>query len=129
MSDWALYLDESGSTDPHNLPLRHGQTPVFALGGVILPCDRWREYDREYLYLKRQFFAKEINESSSLDTAWEAKGSYLLSPRNRGSDRNRVFIEKVLELITKYSGRIIGISFIKDHVSPMSRASMYTKGF
>jgi hypothetical protein len=63
-----------------------------------------------------------------LDTAWQAKGSYLLSHRNKNSTRNRAFVERVLDLIKNYDGKIIGISFIKDHKNPVSRASMYTKG-
>lgn len=129
MTEWVLYLDESGSNDHHHLPMLKGETPVFTVAGVTLPCERWREYDREFLYLKREFFKAEIDRSSTLDTGWEAKGNYLLAPRNSDSVRNRVFVDRVIDIIRKYNGRIIGVSFIKNADTPMSRASMYTKGF
>ena len=129
MTEWILYLDESGSTDPHQIPVLKGQTPVFTLAGLTLPCDRWREFDREYLYLKREFFRKETSQSTQLDTGWEAKGNYLLAPRNSASERNRVFVERVIAMIARYDGRVMGVSFVKSVRQPMPRASMYTKAF
>ena len=129
MTDWVLYLDESGDTDAHQIPLQTGKTPIFSISGVVLPCGRWRDYDREYLYLKREFFKKEMDDSSQLDTGWEAKGNFLLGPRNAKSERNRVFVEKVLSLINAYGGKIFGVAFVKSVESPMSKASIYTKGF
>ena len=127
MAEWALYLDEAGSTGEHQIPLQPGQTPLFSLGGVVLPFDRWREYDRKYLYLKRQFFRTEMDRSPKEDTVWEVKGSDLLSPRNRNSDRNRNFCYRVLDLIKEFDGRCMGVTFLKSAERPMSRASIYTK--
>lgn len=128
MAEWALYLDESGTTDPHRIPLPQGITPQFTLAGVILPLARWREYDREYLYLKREFFRAEIDRSSKDDTAWEIKGSALTAPRNRDSDRNTAFCYRVLGLIGRFGGQIIGVTFLKSLKNPLARVSMYTKG-
>ena len=109
MAKWALYLDESGATEAHHLPLKNGETPVFTLGGVTLPCDSWRNYDREFLYLKREFFAKEINAPSQNDTIWEAKGNYLLGPRNKESIRNRMFVFRMMDLVRKFDGLFVDL--------------------
>ena len=129
MTEWVLYLDESGDTDSHTVPLETGKTPVFSISGVALPCERWRDYDREYLYLKRRFFKKEIDNSSQLDTGWEAKGNFLLGPRNATSKRNGSFVEAILALINSYNGKVFGVAFVKSVQRPMSKASIYTKGF
>jgi hypothetical protein len=124
---WALYLDETGTPDPHITPLKTGETPAFTLGGVILPLERWRDFDRAYLYLKREFFLAEISRSSKTDCAWEAKGSDLLAPRNAGSERNKVFCYRVLDLIKTFGGKALGVTFLKSVKSPMLRTSIYTK--
>jgi uncharacterized protein YciW len=124
---WALYLDESGSVDRHSLPLDQGQTPVFVIGGVALPLSQWRGYDRDFLNLKRQFFAKEIEESSKPDTRFEVKGSNLIAPRNATSERNRVFSYKVYDLIEKFGGKIFGCAVLKCSKNPVPKTSLYTK--
>lgn len=128
MADWALYLDETGLPDAHHEPLTPGQTPVFTLAGVALPITRWREYDRKYLYLKREFFAAEIDRSTKVDAFWEVKGNDLLAPRNAGSERNAAFAHRVLDLVKAFDGRIMGVNFLKAAVRPMAKTSIYTKG-
>ena len=127
MAEWALYLDEAGTTDPHNLPLREGQTPVFTLAGVILPLARWREYDRQYLYLKRIFFSAEIERSSKIDAVWEIKGSNILSYRNRESTRNREFAYRVIDLIEIFGGSVVGVNVLKGTTNPTPKTTIYTK--
>ena len=128
MVQWALYLDEAGVTDPHTVPLSSGSTPIFTLGGVILPLERWRDYDRGYLYLKREFFSAEIDRSKKIDCVWEIKDSDLVAPRNAGSERNKVFSYKVLDLIKEFGGKVIGVTFLKSIRNPTPRTSIYTKG-
>jgi hypothetical protein len=128
MTEWALYLDETGNPEAHALPLPSGETPAFTLGGVALPLERWREFDRKYLYLKREFFAAEIDRSSKVDAVWEIKGSDLLAPRNAKSGRNRAFCLRVIALVKEFHGRVFGVTFLKGTKNPMPRNSMYTKG-
>lgn len=127
MADWALYLDESGDTRRHSLPLEHGQTPLFTLGGVALPLFQWRAYHREYTRLKIEFFRKEIDQSSKDAAAWEIKGSALIAPRNAKSERNAVFVHKTIDLIRRYQGRLFAVTFLKNYEKPMAAQSMYTK--
>ncbi|WP_397404980.1 hypothetical protein [Phenylobacterium sp.] len=88
---------------------------------------RWREYDRQYLYLKRKFFAVEIDQSSKIDAVWEVKGASLLGPRNASSERNRAFTYSVLDLIKDFDGRIFGVSLLKGVVNPTPKTTIYTK--
>ncbi len=125
--EWALYLDEAGTPDPHQLPLTSGQTPIFTLAGVALPLSRWRDYDRQYLYLKREFFPAEIDRSSKIDAVWEIKGADLLGPRNATSERNRAFTLRVLDLISDFNGRVFGVSVLKGARRPTAKATIYTK--
>ena len=108
-----------------------GSTPIFTLGGVILPLERWRDYDRGYLYLKRQFFSAEmINLKKKIDCVWEIKGADLVAPRNAGSERNKVFSYKVLDLIKEFGGKVIGVTFIEaaSGIPNTQETSIYTKG-
>lgn len=126
MVDWVLYLDESGDTRPHSLPLKHGQSPVFALAGVALPIDKWRKYERDYLSLKWQFFENEIEKSSKRREQWEFKGKRAIAPRNANSERLKVFTYKTLDLIKQYNGALFAVDFVKSHENPMASNSMYT---
>lgn len=128
MVAWALYLDETGVPEKHNEPLEAGQTPAFTLAGVALPLDRWREYDRQYLYLKREFFPAEIERSTKIDALWEVKGNDLLAPRNAKSERNSVFARRVMNLVADFNGKVFGVTFLKGAVKPMPKTSIYTKG-
>lgn len=128
MADWALYLDESGDTKSHSLPLPHGKTPVFTLAGVALPINRWREYDRQYLALKRKFFKNEIDKSSKHAAQWEFKGKRLIAPRNANSERLKVFGYQTLDLIAQYEAALFAVDFLKSHSNPMASVSMYNFG-
>lgn len=129
MVKWALYLDESGDTDQHSLPLGEGQKPVFALGGVALPIKQWRHYDREYLALKLNFFKNEIDTSSKKAAIWEFKGNRAIGPRNANSDRLKTFVYKTLDLIKTYDGRLFCVSVLKCPNKPTAPQSIYTSAF
>lgn len=122
-----LYVDEAGSTERYDTPLRDGQTPIFALSGVALPLTEWREIDREYLNLKRRFFAKEMAQTKAeRPEHWEAKGGDLASPRNKTSVRRHAFITEVLALLRKYDARLFAVTFIKTPGTPVSSIGLYT---
>lgn len=127
MPTWALYLDETGDARGHSLPLKQGQTPVFTLAGVALPLHLWREFDRDFLYLKREFYQKEIDTSSKDDTSWEAKGNNLIAPRNANSERNKIFTYRVLDKVKEVDGKLFSVNFLKSSLTPISSVSIYTK--
>lgn len=128
MPKWALYLDEVGDSRSHSRLLKSNQTPIFTLGGVALPLDMWRVIDRDFLYLKREFFEKEIERSSKDDTVWEIKGNDLIAPRNSTSERNRVFTHRVLDKVGSVDGALFSVNFLKSVSDPLSSVSMYSKG-
>jgi len=49
MSTCVFYVDESGDTHKHDVPIVKGQTPIFTLSAVALPLGEWRDYDRDYV--------------------------------------------------------------------------------
>ena len=49
-------------------------------------------------------------------------------PRNAGSERNKVFAYRVLDLVKRCHGRVFGVMFIKSTTSPVPSVSMYTHG-
>ncbi len=65
---YVLYLDEfghDGAWDPTDA--RHAHHPLFGLAGFAIPGDRCRPFDRQFLHLKRVFFAKEIERAKLVD--------------------------------------------------------------
>ncbi len=123
---WALYLDESGSTDPHGIPLAAHETPVFTVAGVALPLKHWREYDRSYLALKCNFFDNEIDKSSKSAPQWEFKGNRAIAPRNADSNRIKNFCYKVLDLVGDFEGKIFSVTYLKNPDNPTPGRMMYT---
>ncbi len=118
------YIDESGSTHPHSIPIENGQTPVFTLSSLAVHEQTWRELDRQYLYLKREFFPKEIGTKRA--EYHEVKGNYLISPAHRDSKRNAEFLRRVLRLCDSLGVKAFSISFLKNHENPASAKSMYS---
>lgn len=129
MGTWVFYVDESGDSNAHHVPVRNGETPLLALTAVPLPLEEWRNFDRDYLRLKRNFFGPELERSSKRAEIWEAKGNELTAPRNRGSHRRRAFLAEVLSLVSRYNGRLFSVIFLKNDITPVPAASMYTMGF
>jgi hypothetical protein len=127
MSTWALYLDESGDANSHHLPVRPGETPVFTLAGAALNLADWRGFHREYNALKWEFFRNEIEKSSRNTAQWEFKGNRASAPRNADSVRIADFVHKTLEIVAAHGGKLFSVSFVKNHVTPTSSVTMYTK--
>lgn len=126
MSTAVVYVDEAGSPYPHHEPLANGDTPLFSLVGLALPLDRWRQRDRDYLCLKRQFFPDEMGRSDRRDEEMEIKGRELTSPRQRNSPRRQEFNRRVLTYINQANGRTFAVSFLKSARKPAPHHSIYT---
>lgn len=127
MSTSVLYVDEAGNPHKHDVPSQDGQTPLFVLGGIALPLSEWRNIDREYLSLKRQYFTKEMESTKQQRPEhWEAKGSDLTQPRNRSSARRQAFLHEVLNFIERFDAKLFAIVFLKDSKSPTPPTSVYT---
>ncbi len=127
MSVCVPYVDEAGNPHRHDVPLQDGQTPLFVLGGIALPLSQWRDIDRQYLNLKRNYFSTEMQATNEARPEhWEAKGSDLTQPRNRERARRQAFLHEVLNLVQRYDARLFGIVFLKNPTNPTPAVSIYT---
>jgi len=126
MATCMFYIDEGGNIDDHHIPIRNGESPLFCLAAIALQLDDWREFDREYLRLKRKFFQKEIDESGERAEIWEVKD--LCQPRNRDSSRRHAFLSEVLVLCDRYQARTFGITFLKNAEAPTPPETLYALG-
>ena len=65
---FVLYLDEFGHDGAWNpVDPRNAHHPLFGLAGFAIPADSCRDFDRSFLRLKRQFFAREIERARIVD--------------------------------------------------------------
>jgi hypothetical protein len=126
MSTCVFYVDESGDVRRHHVPLRSGETPLFTLTGLALPLAEWRNIDRDYLALKRQFFAPELARTTRRHEHFDIKGNTLAAPRNRDSRRRQVFMTKICELVARYESRLFCVTTIKNLTNPTPATSIYT---
>ncbi|MBB3656122.1 hypothetical protein FHX15_001335 [Rhizobium sp. BK650] len=75
------YLDEFGHAGPYygrNHP-RFNTSPVFGLGGFLLPENAIRPFATRFLKLKTALLAPEIEKSDKQAYEWEKKGSNLFT--------------------------------------------------
>lgn len=71
-----VYLDEFGHIGPYmtRKALRYNESPVFGLGGIILPESAIRPFATRFLQLKQHVFQKEIASANTIGALWEKKG-------------------------------------------------------
>jgi len=131
MSTCVFYIDEAGSTKRYSIPIRpdRGETAVFCLFALAMPLADWRDFDRDYLRLKLHFFQKEIDQSRWNAALWEVKGNDLCAPRNRDRKRRHAFLREVFDLCERYKAAAFGVTFLKDHITPMAGEARYAMGF
>jgi hypothetical protein len=128
MSTCVFYIDEAGNSESYSIPLETGQTPIFCLFALALPLAGWRDFDRDYLQLKRHYFKKEIENSKWRAELWEVKGNELCAPRNKDSRRQHVFLREVFDLCERYDAAAFCVTFLKHQESPMSPEACYRLG-
>jgi hypothetical protein len=121
---YIFYIDESGSPQGHNLPLKDGQSPVFVLSCLAFQSQRWRALDRTFRNLKAKFFQDELR--GRRPEEHEIKGTDLIGPHNRTSTRRHAFARAVLQLCRDNHARAFSVIIKKNASEPMSHISMYT---
>lgn len=121
---YIFYVDESGSPQGHDEPLKNGQTPIFVLSSLVFQSDRWRTLDRSYRNLKARFFQDELK--GRRPEMHEIKGTDLIGPHNRTSRRRHAFAKEALQLCRANQARAFSIIIRKCAADPMSQTSMYT---
>lgn len=78
------YLDEFGHVGPYvtRTDPRHNTSPVFGLGGIVLPYGEVRAFATWFYQLKCRLLADEIERDGRHPATWEKKGSALYTTRN-----------------------------------------------
>jgi hypothetical protein len=105
-----LYLDEfghSGKWDPDVPAYRHH--PLFGLAGFAIEAGNWKDFDRGYLRLKRQFYFREVRRA--LDTLGVRPERY--EPKRLRSRRDHRFTASVLKLIRDSGGTLFACGRVK----------------
>lgn len=110
------YLDEFGHIGPYlkRSDLRYNESPVFGLGGFILPATGIRSFDSWFYERKCQLLEFEIARSGRPAHLWEKKGSALYTPRNINRYQQlRRFTNRFLNQMTERGGFIFYCGFEK----------------
>ncbi|MFP4475967.1 MAG: DUF3800 domain-containing protein [Desulfatibacillaceae bacterium] len=128
MTTCIFYVDESGDPKRHHIPLKNGQSPIFTLGAIALPVDAWRDFDRQFLRLKRHYFPDWLSNSSKRDEYYEIKGNDLTAPRSSNSSRKHAYLKAVLNFIRTHGGGncCFGITILKNGRKPTLENTVYT---
>lgn len=78
-----VYLDEFGHIGPFEsrTSLKHNESPVFGLAGMMLPERAVRPFASYFLKQKEFHFKKEIEKSRKMAAKWEKKGTSFIRPK------------------------------------------------
>lgn len=103
------FLDEFGHCGPFvsRTDQHYNHSPVFGLGGLILPHDKVRHFATFFFQLKAQMLRNELARSGVHPATWEKKGSELLTRKNierYPAIRSGIF--RILNEITRCRGQI-----------------------
>lgn len=81
---YVAYLDEFGHIGPFvsRSHAKHNTSPVFGLGGLVLPVERVRQFASYFYQLKCNLLAFEIGRAGTPAYLWEKKGSSLFTTEN-----------------------------------------------
>ncbi|MBN8963041.1 MAG: DUF3800 domain-containing protein [Rhizobiales bacterium] len=84
MSTNFVYLDEFGHIGPYmgRKNIRYNESPVFGLGGIILPETAIRPFATKFLQLKEHLFAMEIAKAKTIGALWEKKGTEIFTTKH-----------------------------------------------
>lgn len=111
------YLDEFGHIGPYvtrNDP-RHNDSPVFGLGGMILPYQEVRHFSTWFYQLKCRLLQWEIQNSGQHAATWEKKGSALFTTINVQKYRElRSATNRLLNQIRKMGGFVFYVGIEKN---------------
>lgn len=77
-------MDEFGHIGPYvsRDDKSYNDSPVFGLGGFILPADQVRSFSTFFFQLKCKLLAWELEQSGTAPAIWEKKGSSLYTTTN-----------------------------------------------
>jgi hypothetical protein len=117
-SFYIAYLDEFGHIGPyirrsHEI---HNTSPVFGLGGIVLPAERVRPFASWFYRLKCNLLAFEIERAGVPAWQWEKKGASLYTTQNVVRyEQLRRATARLLNRIEKDDGMVFYIGVEKTH--------------
>ena len=106
---YIAYVDEFGHIGPYvsREDKRYNDSPVFGLGGFILPADEVRAFSTFFFQLKCKLLEWEIKQSGTAPAVWEKKGSSLYTTQNVTKYRElRVATNRLLNKIHNVGGAV-----------------------
>jgi hypothetical protein len=110
------YLDEFGHIGPYISAdhARFNTSPIFGLGGLILPVEEVRGFSTWFFQRKCQLLEFEVQRSGIHPAEWEKKGSSLYTSRNVTTyPELRHFTNRFLNKIERCGGRIFYVGMKK----------------
>jgi hypothetical protein len=111
------YLDEFGHIGPYvgrNDPA-YNDSPVFGLGGMILPFPAVRQFSTWFYQLKCNLLRWELEKSGQHPATWEKKGSALFTTTNVSKYRElRTAANRLLKKIQSSGGHAFYVGLQKN---------------
>lgn len=123
------YLDEFGHIGPYvaRTDPRYNDSPVFGLGGMILPYKEVRHFSTWFYQLKCRLLQFEIQKSGQNPATWEKKGSALFTtPNVEKYPELRQATNRLLNKIRALDGHVFYVGIEKDRPAHQFKAqSLY----
>jgi hypothetical protein len=117
-SFYIAYLDEFGHVGPFvsRSHAKHNTSPVFGLGGFVLPVERVRPFASYFYQLKCNLLAFEIERAGTPAYLWEKKGASLYTTENvlKYPELRRA-TARLLNRIEKEEGMVFYVGMQKTH--------------
>jgi hypothetical protein len=115
---YIAYLDEFGHVGPFigRSHEKHNTSPVFGLGGIVLPVERIRPFASYFYRLKCNLLAFEIERAGVRAHRWEKKGASLFTTRNvlKYPELRRA-TARLLSRVEKDQGMVFYVGVEKTH--------------
>jgi hypothetical protein len=107
---YIAYLDEFGRIGPFTgrHQAKYNESPVFGLGGIMLPATEVRQFATWFDQLKSKLLAWEIRDSGQAAYSWEKKGAQLYTTKNVLKYRQlRVATDRLLNHLASIGGACV----------------------
>jgi hypothetical protein len=117
---YIAYLDEFGHIGPfiHRGHPTHKTSPVFGLGGIVLPFDQVRSFATYFFQLKNRLLDFEIRRNGIHPAKWEKKGAALYTTHNvLNYWQLRAATNRLLNHITSIGGYLFYVGLEKSRPS------------
>jgi hypothetical protein len=117
-SFYIAYLDEFGHIGPFvsRSHEKHNTSPVFGLGGIVLPVERVRPFASYFYRLKCNLLAFEIEREGVPAYLWEKKGASLYTTANVLKYAElRHATARLLNRVQKEAGMVFYVGIEKTH--------------